>query len=512
MISESPTKSTGYISTLTKDGMLTTLHSIINTYIGKTGLPKNTNKYADLDTVSHSKLLLSLIQTELNSEEEYMIPIEQYVNKCIREGRNANIITKFVQTAVNSVLHLFNKYEIESKSFVEHVNSYDYNSIDTIGRLYLKVVLASLYTKLKNPNSKITYSNINSRFNITNKLHSSISTIMDDSDAIENHKKLYYKTNKKFTDAVYSFDVLIANNKHKLDIFIKSITKDYEKIKIDLSEAYPTFTDLNLFLKYYQNVYINSSTKHCIQVIKYTVASLVFGLSLIYFFIPVSSLFQANYYTTNAIQSAIDWKVISSWKFAESAENSLIILNKILDIFKTYFPDKIHSNLKYLYSEKYVSLTNEITLVIFENIQKIFTNIDGSTLSTIDLVLKWLTIFSGSVFGLLSFYIASPSPLAHSNSIKLIKKYKLINTLYQNDLDELSILYNTYNSSKKLKDLENLYDYYVENIVELSKHNLQTGQLVQMKYNPEIIRLNDLINTYEKQRFDLLIDSVSKKV
>lgn len=308
------------ISTLTKDGMISTLTDILKKYSER----KDINNMKDVD-ISHTNLLLKICKDEIESEEGYMLDIENHINQSIKKNKEFGFFNG-INYFIDRVKSYIPYNHIDSRSFIQHANSYDYKEIDFIGKLYIKVVLASLYAYSKDPNYNFVYSEIDRKFNITDKLHSSIQSSLDTPQSILKHSNLYYSQIKhkdfgKYSEDICRYDKLISEIKLRMHANLKIYNKLFTGIYRLFDETYPDFTfDISQsdnFQKYYiQNFELKSTWN-------YPILHFLGSLIVIYVFLLLSkSGLQSviallnqikGYISKDSVSVFIEW--VSTFKF-----------------------------------------------------------------------------------------------------------------------------------------------------------------------------------------------------
>lgn len=481
------------ISTLTKDRMLETIENIINSYDanGDKGKTKDTAKGTSKVT------LMNFIENDLNREEAYIIQIEEYVNNCIKKKKEAYFFTKGFSYIYNKVLSIVNHKDITSTKFVEHANNYDYSDIDFIGKLYIKVVLYTLYQKLKNEDSQIDYSSkstfdsIASKFNLDSKLHSSIQFLLSTDQLhtkIAEHSKLYYSNGIENPNRLYHLDSMIANTKLNINEFYKEINKEYKKFEDILEDAYPNFESSNSleFLRYYKMCFYTTNYDSQRKIVKYTVVSLILSSCLLYCVLP-----------TKAIADGI---------LRNLGNTSHVTLDKsIIEKLISFLSNNLPSFLKYRNMSKFVNLSSI-------GISKELSEMDkGQAIFVINSLRSMCYSVYAIIAGLNTYlsvgiinYIYSRKDIKLLEN-KIIKKYSTFGTTQYDILSKMYLACYDKTGNVLYDKVEVLHAYYTKEIRGKAYENLQLNKLYQIKFDKYFIKLNTDLEKYEQERFDMLI-------
>lgn len=495
------------ISTLTKTGMLHTLKDIVKTYVEK---QNSTHTKSALKDITHTELLLKLFQKEIEQEEPYMLEIEEHLNECIENHKKSNIFYRGLSYAVNSVWSLISNTTIHPQSFINHINSYDYSSVDAIGKLYLKVVLSELYAKSKNSDYQFNYTLVSANYNLTDKLHSSIKNIVEAPDIQYTHIQKYYKDIKNFKkfgryeERIYNLDRLIADCRKSIEHITASTNREYNTILTKFEHVYPTFTNMDKFLDYYEKTFID---------LKSINSSPLLGLACGLFISAIVA-----FLVTNQLSGALEF---------------------IMQLIKSNINDSDKAIKISKWISEYVSTMNLTNIThIFPTINKLAIHfmsflvngfgIDGSTSTYQNYALKFLYIVIYIIQILISMgvgavinYIFDPSTKTYKvgaddatqDMDELNEEYtsimKQVGNIKYDIYNNMEALYTTYIKSKTKENLNALYAYYLNNVRETIKSQIINFK-IYFKNKYSTIEHSNLLK-YQTERFEILSSFASGK-
>lgn len=230
-------------------------------------LSKNNNNMKHKDAGDQATILYKLYKSELDADNHALKEIESYLDACLRSGTQAKAFMKMVTEHTSAVFGLIPTTKqiyksISSQDFIDHINGFSYTSIGDVGNLYIKLVLAMVYMRAKNPLHVVNFNELNESYGIAKKLSGSVQANLNTTEYSPHEdtpnilSKILKNKEKEDYETIYKEIMLINRN-------IRSRENEIEEKNMLLMncihEVYPSFHPSQEydFVKYMQTNFCN---------------------------------------------------------------------------------------------------------------------------------------------------------------------------------------------------------------------------------------------------------------